>query len=524
MINSDAKLRECLAIQSTRLIFEIVNSLKLVAVLLWLCVANSLCGQTTLVSNQAGLSQKKSQYRKALGQVGGSVYTVYSPNVDLSSGFVLEKYSQEMIFKLDRKVDVPNKHRVLKLVVGSSGIFWISVIRSKRQVNRYFYHQMDLDLTGDVKSKEIFSLDGIEVDIAEIESVVSKGKRAMCIFGLGLVSAVDKRKITTAFAFSVSDIGNLIDSFRGGLLADFGIDDVVWRSAEVSDFGNWVLVYEDKEAESGLFNTRKERGHFHVLYQINKQVRQQSISLVGLVRDVAVVLNTDKSGFELLGFWSEWKQTGLAGHFTGQLTLDSLELGQTAGFTFKQLQWGDREFKQMSGLASLKRSTKPENFFIRDAVQLSHGGWLILSEQFYENRQMETYYVNGVPQTSSKLFFHYGDIALIFLDGGGDLDSMILVRKSQTGPAAGTHLFGFSHYVCSKSVNFVFNDDEGEINRVMHVKIDNNFAMSKDWLFRSENIPGSIVPYEGDITEYCTLILPIYRDKQWHWLQVFSYD
>ncbi|NBX63542.1 MAG: hypothetical protein EBT66_01065 [Bacteroidetes bacterium] len=137
---------------------------------------------------------------------------------------------------------------------------------------------------------------------------------------------------------------------------------------------------------------------------------------------------------------------------------------------------------------------------------------------------METYYVNGVPQTNSKLFYHYGDVAAMYMDAEGALDTMVMIRKNQVSSASNAYLHGFTHYVCEGSLNVVYNDDEGEMNRVMHVKIDNTFASEKEWLFRSENIPGSIVPYEGLHTDYCTLTVPIYRDKQWHWLQVFSND
>jgi hypothetical protein len=110
------------------------------------------------------------------------------------------------------------------------------------------------------------------------------------------------------------------------------------------------------------------------------------------------------------------------------------------------------------------------------------------------------------------------------MNAKGQLDTLVMIRKSQVGTASNAYLHGFAHYVCAGSLNVVYNDDEGEMNRVMHVKIDNTFVSEKEWLFRSENIPGAIVPYEGLHSDYCTLTVPIYRDKQWHWLQVFSND
>lgn len=76
--------------------------------------------------------------------------------------------------------------------------------------------------------------------------------------------------------------------------------------------------------------------------------------------------------------------------------------------------------------------SKPENYFIREIIPLSHGGCVWLAEQFYETRQMETYYVNGVPQTNSKLFYHYGDVAAMYMDAEGALDTMVMIRKTKS--------------------------------------------------------------------------------------------
>ena len=233
--------------------------------------------------------------------------------------------------------------------------------------------------------------------------------------------------------------------------------------------------------------------------------------------DALAILHTQTQAVQIFGYYNTGKGLGIDGYFVGgYLNPDQL--------TWHQFPFSESSARQFTGLGSLKRNERPENYYIRNVVPLSHGGWLMLSEQFYESRQMETYYVNGVPQTSSKLFYHYGDIALQYLKKEGSLDSLIMVRKTQVGALNVSHLFGFGMYVCGNSVNLLYNDDEGEINRIMHVKVDKTYKLERDWLFRNENTPGTIVPYEGKQTDYGLITLPIYRDKQWFWLQVFSND
>lgn len=502
------------------MIFEIVLHKRIVGCLFCL-FSMGLMGQTTLVSNQAGLSQHKSQYRKALGQVGGGVFSMYSGGVDYSHGFVLERYSEELVFEADRKVEAQSKHIVLRVACTDSFVFWLSVVKSKRMTYKFFHHRLGLDLQGDIASREIATISGIEVDVRTFETTMSTDKKAVGIFGFVQGVGNQGLKTSSALALSVDVRGELMDSFSTVIVRDLGVDDVAWASAEVSGNGNLALIYKDNFYGNALFNQQKDVSHFHFIHRRNFQTHHGSIELSGIVMDANVVMHANGEDFEIWGYWSELKSQGIHGHFRGEI--DTL-IGGNDSLVIEQFDWNDRDFKQLSGLMAIKKSSKPENYFIRDVIGLSHGGRLLISEQFYESRQMETYYVNGVPQTSSKLFFHYGDIALQYLGKDGALDSVVMIRKTQVGSSAMLHLFGFAHYVCAGSLNLVYNDDEGEINRVVHVKIDNNFVVQRDWLFRSDNIPGSIVPYEGGETDYCTLTLPIYRDKQWHWLQVISND
>lgn len=487
----------------------------------------TISAQTTVVSNQAGLAQKKSQFRKALGQAHGQVYTVYSSNADLGLGFVLEKYSTDMIFQSDRKIEAQGKQKILKLVMGDSFFYWVSVLKVRRQVFKFFHHRLDLGMDGQVVSKEIATFTGMDLDITQWETVGSTDRQSLGIFAFGVKWGWfdDGKRMTMARGMSINQGGDVLDSFLLSLPIEFGVDEVVWRSAEVNKRGEMGLVYEDLVSGPSLFNAKKEVSHFHVIYRQHGQSYQERIAVDGLIRELAISMEPQTQSFVLHGFWSDWKQLGLSGHFKGHFETKRLKDDSVINhWLIDAFTWEDRQNRQLSGLSATKKSGKPENYFIRDIVPLSHGGSVILAEQFFETRQMETYYVNGVPQTSSKLFYHYGDIATFFLKPSGDLDTVVMIRKTQVGTSSSSYLYGFAFYICAGSLNLVYNDDEGEMNRVMHVQIDNTFATEREWLFRSENIPGAIVPYEGLHTDYCTLTVPIYRDKQWHWLQVYSND
>jgi hypothetical protein len=230
-----------------------------------------LTAQTTLVSNQAGLSQKKSNYRKALGVSNNQIYTCYSSNADLSEGFVVEQYSSDMIFQRDRKIEAQGKERILRLVMGDSFLYWVGVVKVKRREYQLLYHRLDLELQGKVVSQGLGVVSDLELEPSNWEVVVSEDRKHIGLFVFGVQSQpmIDGYRHTVAQGFSFAQDGKRLDSFRIELSADFGLDDVVWRSAEVNEKGDMAMIYEDQVSGAIRLGGRKDSGHFHAIVRLS---------------------------------------------------------------------------------------------------------------------------------------------------------------------------------------------------------------------------------------------------------------
>lgn len=355
----------------------------LILVALWCISLTTLSGQTTLVSNQAGLAQKKSQYRKALGCFQQQVYTAYSSNADISHGFVVERYSADMIFQADRKIEAQGKQKILRLVLGDSFLYWVSVVRLKRQVFKLWYHRLSLDLTGSIFSKELVTLSGIEQDMNAWETCVSSSRKLMAVFAFGVqsVPTEDGLRLTVVQSIDVGQGGDIIDHFQANLPADFGADEVVWRSAELDDDGNSVMIYEDQQSGGTLFNSKRELSHFHVIERFHKKTKQQRLLISQeyledaspqndqtykkdgymerqrTIQEAAVTLDPNTGAFTIIGFWSEYKQLGLSGHFIGHLQPlgpDFFEDSSNRTWILKSTPWSDLQCRQLAGLLAIK--------------------------------------------------------------------------------------------------------------------------------------------------------------------------
>lgn len=473
----------------------------------------------TRISDQPKLTQKRSQFHRAIGSVGGHILMLSYGDDRMSNGFVLERYSEGLVFENDRKFEVANKQIVLKLFVADSMLYWITAIKIKRSSIKVILHSISASLMGEISQRDVGTYFTGDIDIDQFEVANSPNKKRWAILGFGSAGQRVREALGTEVWMLTAQVDGMETTSNFILTSDrWSPADLSWKSVVMDDSGLVFALYEDKDfSGGGLLGTRRHTNHFHWVKTEGDRLKGGDLVVEGEVLEAISVLHSKTQAVEVYGYYNSGKGLGIEGYFLG-------ELGTDGQVVCRNHSLSEASAKQFMGLGSLKRNEKPENYYMRHVVALSNGGCLILSEQFYESRQMETYYVNGVPQTSSKLFYHYGDIALQYLNKDGSMDSLIMVRKTQVGALNVAHLFGFGMYVCGGSVNLLFNDDEGEINRIMHVKVDKSYKVEKDWLFRNENTPGTIVPYEGKQTDYGLITLPIYRDKQWFWLQVFSND
>ena len=473
----------------------------------------------TRISDQPKLTQKRSQFHRAIGTVDGHTLMLSYGDDRMSNGFVLERYTEGLVFENDRKFEVASRQIVLKVFMADSMLYWICATKIKRSAIKVVVHSVSASLIGDISVTEIGTYNTGDIEIDQFEVASSPNKSRWAIVAFGTAGQRTREALGTEVWMLRADVDGA--EIRSSFILTserWSPADLTWKSVVLDDSGKVFAIYEDKDYGGiGLLGGRKQLNHFHWVKNGGDSLMRGDLVVEGDVLDAVAVLHTTTQALRVFGYYNAGKGIGMDGYFTA-------EVGADGQIDCRNHPISETSAKQFMGLGSLKRNERPDNYYIRNVVALSNGGWLMLSEQFYESRQMETYYVNGVPQTSSKLFYHYGDIALQYLQKDGSLDSLIMVRKTQVGALNVAHLFGFGMYVCGSSINLLYNDDEGEINRIMHVKIDKSYKVERDWLFRNENTPGTIVPYEGKQTDYGLITLPIYRDKQWFWLQVFSND
>lgn len=513
--------------------FGVMYRSKIIVLLTFVLLLSIAQSQSVFISNKSQLNNRKSQFHKPIGHVNNQLYTIDFGNYQLETGFTIEQYDEQLGYVKGKEIKTAAREWVLKVFSSDSGIYWISVIRGKRGMVDVMLNKQDLDLQDEVKSRSMGSFGWGEIGEKDLVCDYSLNRE---FWSIAILFNSGNRGFQPS-----PKIGILTGNISGRwvyqdtiLPSKVSASELQWKAIEVNNSGEVLGVYYDENRleKTSLFGGKTQgvseaflwvhSGNVSVKDKKNGVILSGSILAVENVRDVIAICHPQSQQFYFAGYFQASESRGLDGCFVQSFNKqkDSCNL----------IHWfNEVETKQLTGIIHPKRTDKPQYFEMRELIPLDNGGWVLVGEQYYITRQMETYYVNGVPQNTTRQFYHFGDIALSFLGLPSEnkafrYDSVVVIRKNQVTSSNNIYLFGYGIYVCGGALNFIFNDNELESNRIMHVKVGADFSVERGWLFKQENIIGEIIPEEGKQTEYCLFTVPLIRNKEWYWMQVLNDD
>lgn len=104
------------------------------------------------LSNKPQLTQKKHFYHTVIGENQFGLYTVNYTNDYFAGGFSVEHYDRDLGFQDDRVFNLPKRAYILDMFLADTQIFWVSVIRKRREPLRMYLNHIGVGLEGPVVS------------------------------------------------------------------------------------------------------------------------------------------------------------------------------------------------------------------------------------------------------------------------------------------------------------------------------------------------------------------------------------
>ena len=280
--------------------------------LLW----HSLCnGQMTRISDQPKLTQKRSQFHRAIGTVDGHTLMLSYGDDRMSNGFVLERYTEGLVFENDRKFEVANKQIVLKVFMADSMLYWICATKIKRSAIKVVVHSVSASLIGDISLKEIGTFNTGDIEIDQFEVASSPNKRRWAIVAFGTAGQRTREALGTEVWMLRADLDGAETRSSFILTSErWSPADLTWKSVVLDDSGKVFAIYEDKDyGGTGLLGGRKQLNHFHWVKNGGDSLMRGDLVVEGDVLDAVAVLHKTTQALRVFGYYNGGKGVGMDG-------------------------------------------------------------------------------------------------------------------------------------------------------------------------------------------------------------------
>lgn len=468
--------------------------------------AQLLSGQKLYFSNIPRLNTK-SYYNKVIGENAGGIYILRFRDPDLKGGFSIERYSHNMDFIESENLELGKREELVKVFTVDSGLVFIKYSADKESGS------LSLLRTGfSVRSalgvSMLYQSATMEKGMDIIQADYDIQRRRIGIWVEEMSGNSDQE-----FVYLQSDInGNVLEKKRVNTGFNYRI--ATLGKSCISNDGIAVMVFSvvrDEKRETDPSRTE----HFMI-----STAGSGDMELFGLgdhkffLSSFEVTVNEFNKQFIISGLFDYKKPD--AGH--GVVTWF---YSPGKGFPEGNFVPFDRKFVNLLiGARREQDGADPENFKVRKLIPRDDGGMLMICEFFEITQQMETFYLNGIPQTSSKNVYNYNDLLFISMDSTGKTEWRHKVNKRQNSFASMAYLQSVGVYVCEGNVNLVYNDNSNQSNRVMHIKLTRDGVMKQKIILNSDNEYTAIIPLEGKQTGYNRFVTPVMQSRQTMLLQL----
>ncbi len=528
---------------------------------LLLAFGGILSAQNYVMANKPQLNQKKSLYHLPIGENDYGTYTMNYVSMYLKDGFSLEWYDEDFAIQEDRFIDVPKKTWVLRVWTTDSMVCWLSATKKGRQGFLLYLNRLSYNLKGEIETK---LLDVLPLKEINSDDVIVRSHSLDFTFILGYIKK--EKRGTSVHFMRFSDEGRMEEHLSR--VIPYDINTMFWEDLEFSsNSGNNYLgllhlskprdvtklyrqtIYlaigsiietNDLSRKNRTDSSNRKNNNSGVISEngkakydfLNQSNLGDSLSMFETQTEVylqrpVLSYNPQNGKWIIGGLWGNVKTESLGYWvweiFSGKTDINNKNFSSgKENFYLKEYEFNTARI--LDGVIKRKKKVAPENYVTRRMIFQLDGTFVLLIERFVELKQLETYYINGIPQTATKILYNYNEVGVLFVNREMEIDTCLRIDKDQASSPNNAYLLGFGSYVCQSGIHILYNADISKDNNVVDVVIQPDYKLETRTLINSDHVYSVLVPMDGKETNYCSFTVPLLKDKQWFWMKVFDYD
>jgi hypothetical protein len=133
---------------------------------------------------------------------------------------------------------------------------------------------------------------------------------------------------------------------------------------------------------------------------------------------------------------------------------------------------------------------------------------------------MYTYFVNGIPQTQSRMVFNYDEVIFISKNADGTTQFRDFIKKKQSSVGDAGYYSSFVLLNANDRISFIYNNDTGEESDVMISTVNPKGEMNTRILIKALSYYVSIMPPESKQVSSNAVIISTLKDKRFSLLRI----
>lgn len=469
----------------------------------WLFALQGI-SQQVVISNLPRPSGTMNNNR-VIGDNAGGIYVLRFRDIDIKRHISLDRYSHNLDFLEEQTIAFRKKQKLIRIFTTDSGLVYLQHTGPEKaiDVQAVFYDfsvktpPQIIKLGGNFRCE---TEDGILADYSQnrewcsvwIEEAGENGNQRIRNI---IYNIVEKRIYTS------------VQNFQ------FNHREMYIVQTAVSNSGVATCIVEFQD-DSKRKSDPASRQYFACVFSSSQSPEPFALSPGRFfVSGMELVSNEFSGYFSFCGFYDFKNADAAHGIFRIDYNLFGLQQPIMTPINRKTV-------AELIGSAEEEAGKEPEHLYVRKLIPRSDGGMLLVAENFQISQQLETFFLNGIPQTSSKNVYNYNDVIFLALDSTGKNEWNHLLHKRQSSFASSNQYNGIATFVGDSSVHLVYNDNITQNNRVLYVTLNRSGKVFQKVLFNSDNAYTAVVPAEGKQTGFNRFVLPLITEKQTYLLKI----
>ena len=461
-----------------------------------IAIVQTVQAQSIYMSGRTNGSAKHA-YSKVIGENNFGIYILKFRDYELEKDFIIERFSADLNLLESQSYKLNRREKVLKFILTDSFIHCVT--ETKKTIEQY---KIDFTLQNLVPVFKSIPLPSGKTMFDETKVEYSLTKNHISItFPYSSNRNIQLYSTTIRNLKYQNESNHLISTA-------FNYRECKLVSTLVTDQGKFSLLY----SRTGRENRKEKEKFYWISPNLNpSKAKANFMNPYKNLQSAKIYYHpkTKKSSvLALYNFGSKGGSQGVA-IYNEDFPDESINSP-----------YEDKVINSVEGASSLSKDKTVADLFIRFATPHANGSFLVVLEKYFVSKEIESFYANGIPQTSTRNIYNYGDIVLIQFDSMSQTSWSGIVHKKQSTMGASTYYSSFLFMVSNQETSIVYNEKGTVENRLLMNRFTQKGQHKVQVLVEPSADLMLGIPIEGRQVTYNSFVMPVVNGRSQNLIKV----